>query len=87
MWKMSYDRLDEVYNELRDEIKQLRNDLYLRDILVDTCKAELKAKNERIKELEKNQFPSEPICEECGKPRKCLGIMWDKHYETCKRTT
>ena len=34
--------------------------------------------------LRANQFPPEPICEECGKPRKCLGIMWENHYKPCK---
>ena len=47
--------------------------------------AEIKAKDERIKELEANQFPAEPICGECGKPRKCLGILWETHLKPCKR--
>jgi len=52
----------------------------------ERLEAELKAKDERIEELEKNQFPSEPICEECGKPRKCLGILWENHFKLCKRS-
>ena len=44
--------------------------------------------NERLKDeiakLKANQFPPEPICSECGKPRKCLGILWETHYKPCK---
>jgi len=50
---------------------------------------ELESKNIALKkcieELKENQFPSEPICEECGKPRKSLGIMWENHFKPCKK--
>lgn len=36
-----------------------------------------------IAELEENQFPSEPICSRCGKPRICLGVLWE-HHAYCK---
>jgi len=37
-----------------------------------------------IVDLKENQFPSEPICEECGKPRKSLGVLWENHFKPCK---
>ena len=43
--------------------------------------AELQAENDVLKA---NQFPKEPICEECRKPRRCLGIMWARHAKPCK---
>lgn len=51
---------------------------------INNLTADIKTKDERIKELEENQFPSEPTCKECGKPRKSLGILWENHLKPCK---
>jgi len=53
--------------------------------IIDRLTAELKAKDKEIERLAANQFPAEPICGECGKPRKCLGILWETHLKPCKR--
>lgn len=42
MCRMSYDRLNEAFNRLRAENKQLKNDLDLHDIRVATDKAQIK---------------------------------------------
>lgn len=50
----------------------------------DRLTAENVTKDKEIEKLKANQFPLEPVCERCGKPRRCLGVMFDPHAYGCK---
>jgi predicted nuclease with TOPRIM domain len=50
---MSYNRLNEAFNRIRTENGQLKNDLDLHDITVDTYKARIKFLEESLAEKEK----------------------------------
>ena len=65
-------------------VKKEKGQVKLNEYVLE-LEAKVKIRDEEIATLKENQFPSEPICEECGKPRKSLGILWENHFKPCKK--